>query len=199
MGDTGKSRNYFAMDECENALDYLRYGEQFITKAASDSRAWKWVSISLYGALYGFAITACPQRFTWKKPGSPRMTLEEFIADRSKDNIIFAPEGSRLISIDWAISIALKQPGRPSSPATRQLPEQLERSVNQFLHVYRDNFVHFHSQRWIIPGNELPNVAADVLDVIELIAVQVGLIDHEVKDEVKQIVERCKSLLTKLR
>ena len=42
-----------------NALDYLKRGALFVREAAADDHAWKWVIISLHGALYGFAVCAC--------------------------------------------------------------------------------------------------------------------------------------------
>jgi hypothetical protein len=194
-----KSRNYFALDERENALDYLRRTERFIAEAENDSLSWKWVAISLYGALYGFAIAASPQNLTWRMPGAGRTTLDQFIASRMTQKVIFPPECSRLVSVDWAISICLRQPGRrPTGGKPHELTQLQKKAIKQLLHVYRDNFTHFHTRRLVIPGNELPCLTSEVLDVIRLIAVDIGLIDHEMKDEVSSIVARSKRLLTQL-
>lgn len=37
-----------------NALDFLEQAGQFIQQTEPDIVAWKWVSLSLHGALYGF-------------------------------------------------------------------------------------------------------------------------------------------------
>jgi hypothetical protein len=54
MDDT----NLLILSEEQNALDYLRKSREYIGQVASDSIAWKWVTISLDAALYGFAICA---------------------------------------------------------------------------------------------------------------------------------------------
>lgn len=42
-----------------NALDFLEKAGRFIIETENNSIAWKWVILSLHGALYGFAICAC--------------------------------------------------------------------------------------------------------------------------------------------
>src|SRR4030067_991618 len=41
-----------------NALDYLQQAHNFLLHTEKNPIFWKWVIISLYGALYGFAICA---------------------------------------------------------------------------------------------------------------------------------------------
>ena len=50
---------WLRLTEESNALDYLEKASFFIKQTESDNVAWKWVIISLHGALYGFAICAC--------------------------------------------------------------------------------------------------------------------------------------------
>jgi hypothetical protein len=53
------TERYVKLTEESNALDYLERAAQFIREATADDHAWKWVVISLHGAIYGFAICAC--------------------------------------------------------------------------------------------------------------------------------------------
>ena len=50
---------YLRITEELNALDYLEKAYLFIQETESNLLAWKWVVLSLHGALYGFAICAC--------------------------------------------------------------------------------------------------------------------------------------------
>jgi hypothetical protein len=160
-----RSRNYFALDESENALDYLRRADQFIYEAQRVAIAWKWVMISLHGAMYGFAIAACPN-MTWKAPGDHERSLDRFIERRLKVKPMYRPDNAKLVSIDWAIRICLRQPGLPKPGGKPYALTDLQtRSLKQ-LTRYRNGFMHFHRQRLIVPGNELPLIASEVLDVI---------------------------------
>jgi hypothetical protein len=58
MGKRVIKEKYLRLTEESNALDYLERAGQFIKEAATDPKAWKWVILSLHGALYGFAISA---------------------------------------------------------------------------------------------------------------------------------------------
>ena len=61
---------YLRVTEELNALDYLEKAYLFIQETESNLLAWKWVVLSLHGALYGFAICACkgtnPKNVTYK-------------------------------------------------------------------------------------------------------------------------------------
>ena len=69
---------YLKFSEETNALDYLYRAGQFIKETQDDLLAWKWVVLSLHGALYGFAICAChgtnPDNVTYKtKKGEKKL------------------------------------------------------------------------------------------------------------------------------
>jgi hypothetical protein len=50
---------YLSVTEELNALDFLVNAGHYILETENNPFAWKWVTISLHGALYGFAICAC--------------------------------------------------------------------------------------------------------------------------------------------
>jgi len=50
---------YLKLTEEINALDFLEKAGQFIIETGENSLAWKWVMLSLHGAIYNFAICAC--------------------------------------------------------------------------------------------------------------------------------------------
>jgi len=47
------------LSEETNALDYLEQVYHYIRQTKTNVIAWKWVILTLHGALYGFAICAC--------------------------------------------------------------------------------------------------------------------------------------------
>jgi hypothetical protein len=186
-----RSPNHFALDESENALDYLRRADRFIYEAQRDAIAWKWVMISLHGALYGFAISTCPN-MTWKAPGDHERSLDRFIGRRLKEGPALPPDNAKLVSIDWAIRICLRQPGLPLPGGRPYTVTDLQTRSLEQLTRYRNGFMHFHRQRVIVPGNELPLIASEVLDVIHL-CVSISCIGHEMQDEVDAIISHAKA------
>lgn len=49
---------FLRINEETNAIDYLVKADSYIKEAEPSDIAWKWVTIALHGALYGFAIAA---------------------------------------------------------------------------------------------------------------------------------------------
>src|SRR5579859_748063 len=49
-------RRWYRTDESENAVDYLEAAASSYSGRARHK--WKWVTISLHGALYGFSVLA---------------------------------------------------------------------------------------------------------------------------------------------
>jgi len=68
--------NWLHLDKTDNAIDFLEATARFL-ETIPDETKWKWVSISLHGALYGFAICAvqgtCPNRVTYKNKGEIKL------------------------------------------------------------------------------------------------------------------------------
>jgi hypothetical protein len=54
-----KRTRFIRLTEESNALDYLEKAYFFIKQTEKEKIAWKWVTLTLFGALYGFAICAC--------------------------------------------------------------------------------------------------------------------------------------------
>ena len=49
---------FLRLSEEENSIDYLKKAYNYILETEKDVTAWKWGILSLYDALYGFAICA---------------------------------------------------------------------------------------------------------------------------------------------
>ena len=72
---------FLRLTEEKNALDFLEQAGRFILETENNSISWKWVVLSLHGALYGFAICACkgtnPERvIDFKRKGKVSHELE---------------------------------------------------------------------------------------------------------------------------
>jgi hypothetical protein len=54
------AQNWLRTDEKENAVDSLEMTAEFLINLENTNRSglWKWISISLFNALYGFCICA---------------------------------------------------------------------------------------------------------------------------------------------
>lgn len=72
------SEKRIRLSEVENAIDYLESAATAIARVPRSPYAWKWVVISLHGALYGFAISVLT-RNNWEMVVSgPKKKLIDF-------------------------------------------------------------------------------------------------------------------------
>ena len=140
-----------------NALDFLEQGCKFIKDTEVNPLSWKWVIISLHGALYGFAICAC-------KGTNPKSVTFETI------------KSNKLVNF-WE---ALKKCQDPSymcmtiNSKHLKLSEQQKESIEILTSVFRNNFEHYIPKLWSIEIHGLPRITIDVLDVISFLALETG-------------------------
>ena len=140
-----------------NALDFLEQGCKFIKDTEVNPLSWKWVIISLHGALYGFAICAC-------KGTNPKNVTFETITSNKLVNF-------------WE---ALKKCQDPSymcmtiNSKHLKLSEQQKESIEILTSVFRNNFEHYIPKLWSIETHGLPRITIDVLDVISFLALETG-------------------------
>ena len=167
-----------------NALDFLERAGKFIQQTESEIKAWKWVIISLHGALYGFAICAC------------RSTDYENIIHRTKKGI------ERLITLDEALRICRdrKWMGTLYSGKPLELTESQEYSIKILKKSLRNNFEHYIPKSWSIEMHGLPSIAMDILDVIRFLSVETFRYQHlnqTQRRRIKSIIFQSKRLLKK--
>ena len=77
--------------EEDNALDYSEKAFFHISQTEKDKKSWKWVILSLHGALYGFAICAIkstnPDRVTYTtKKGKVKLISFDDALNRCQDH-----------------------------------------------------------------------------------------------------------------
>ena len=156
-----------SINEETNALDYLERAVQFIKETEKNYYAWKWVTISLHGALYGFAICACkgtdPNRVTQKNGNL--IDINEAIKRCKKDAYMQQYIDSKTLSIT---------------------PGQSE-SIHWLITEFRNNFVHFSPTSWAIEVHGFPQIAIDVLGVVRFLAIDSNNLIHYKQSQIKRI------------
>ena len=167
-----------------NALDYLIRVEEFVKQTISDIKAWKWVVLSLHGALYGFAISACK--------GSDYTS----VIKRTKKGY------ERLINLNEALKMC-QDPiwmGTMYNGVALNLTESQKDSIRILKESLRNNFEHYIPRGWSIEIHGLPHITMDILDIIRFLSVETlryQNLNQRQRRKIKSIVYQCKRLLKK--
>jgi hypothetical protein len=166
-----------------NALDFLKRAHHFIGQIDSDDAAWKWVIISLYGALYGFAICAC-------KGTDP-------------DNVTYdTKKGKRLISFNKAMRRCQDPSRRQMSLCCKHLavtPAQ-QKSIDRLQEDFRHKFEHHIPAGWSIEIHGMPDICLDVIEVIRALVFDTGIflhLDTRERSKLKSYLVQSKRMLKK--
>ena len=175
--ETPKAK-WLSLSKETNALDYLERAADFIKETPKNVRAWKWVVISLHGALYGFAVAAA------------RGTNYETVQTKK----------GRLLGF-WEILNKCQDPNHMKMLMDSQhleLSDRQKKSINLLKKHLRNEFEHFKPRGWSIEIHGMPQIAIDILEVIHFLALKTQtyvnlnmqeeqLIDKLVKESIKFI------------
>lgn len=157
-----------------NALDYFERVVSFVRETQSSDIAWKWVAISLHGALYGFAVSSCY--------GTDCMSV---LVGKNKNH---------LIGIDEAIKRC--EEGREGRALIVSAGER--KSLDDLKGLLRDDFEHFRPQAYSIELHGITTLALNCIRVIEALAttgwVRVRLNDGQ-QERIATLVAEARSLL----
>lgn len=143
--------------EESNALDYLEKAFFYIRHIDHDHTAWKWVILSLHGALYGFAIAACH--------GTDPATVT-----RKTKNC------EQLISFGEALR-RCQDPARMQMTvlsACLELTDNQKTALKRLKDTFRNTFEHFIPKSLHISLHELPAMCLECLPVVEFLALKTG-------------------------
>jgi len=175
-------QEWMSLSEETNALDYLEQAYHYIQQTEKRVIAWKWVILTLHGALYGFAICA--------------------LKGTNPDNVTFEiKEGEkRLIGFDEALRRCQDSKWMRMTVTSKhlQLTNQQKKSIEILRKWFRNNFEHYIPKRWIIEILGMPQIAIDILGVIRFLALDTGNyvnLDQEQKERVKLMVFQSKRTL----
>ena len=140
--------NFLRLTEELNALDCFEKAVSFIREAQSSDIAWKWVVLSLHGALYGFAVSAS------------QGTNADSVSVPTR-------KGQRhLIGFDDAIKRC--EAGRAGK--TLVLSTEERKSIHTLTKVLRNNLEHYCPRHWSIELHGIPTMAVNCVRVIETLA-----------------------------
>lgn len=167
----GKIRGkYLRVTEQSNALDYLERATEFIGRVDRDPMAWKWVVLSLHGALYAYCICAL-------QGTNPDVVKEK----RGKnDHLIGFNEAIR-----WCQTGVKIYPWGQCKPLV--LSESQTESLHTLKDVLRNKFEHYSPTRWSIEIHGLPRVSMDILDIVHFLVFESGSWMHLEPNRIKRI------------
>lgn len=162
---------YIRFSEEINALDYLEKAYSYIKSVEQNPQDWKWIIISLYGSLYGFAICAVQ--------GTNSQTVTYTLKNGER----------RLISFPDAIEWCQDKNKMTWTVMSKELilTEDQKHSIDYLLKVFRHNFEHFTPKSWSIEIHGFPHMAIDVLEVIRFLALDTGNYVHLTKTQRKKV------------
>lgn len=174
--NSGSEGEYIRFNTESNAIDYLEKTLYFLKQTREEKGDWKWVAISLFEAMYSFAI--CSLKGTSSKA-----------VTRSNDFLIKFNEAIEKCQKDkWMQHNVNSQ--------TLTITKDEEESISILKDLLRDNFVHFTPKSWTIEISGLPKVVKDCIRVTEFLALETNNFQHHLSEEQK---DRIRTLIQEIR
>jgi len=196
----------YRTDELENAIDYLEQVAHFYLDSQFQHR-FKWLMITLHGALYGFGVLAIKgtnaaetiyKDFSMKKGKLQelRKTVAELHdeTDEGYINIYVQAEHGQLLAIYDILEKCQTESymNRYYNSKKLILSEEQKVAINQMI-IYRNQFAHFKPALYAIMGDYIIDVVYPVLEVIKFLALDshnVMYYEKEQEDRVQQALEK---------
>jgi hypothetical protein len=156
-----------------NALDYFEKAVFFVRETEKSDVAWKWVAISLHGALYGFLVSA--------SYGTDVTTVL-----KGKDN-------DYLIGFDEALKRC--ESGLGATKLT--LTNEDRKSIDVLKNILRDNFEHFHPCANSIELHGITAFALNYVRMIEILATEgwVGVRLEADQSRIRELATEARAIL----
>lgn len=153
---------YASFSDESNALDYLEKTVEFIHRAETNPTEWKWVILSIHGALYGFMICAL------KGTDRDRVVVSNNKGER------------RLISfrraLKWCQDPAYMNMTTESQ--VLQLSADQQRSLDLIQEYFRNSFAHYEPRLWSIEIHGMPDIIIDGVTVARFLSLETGNYTH---------------------
>ena len=174
---------WLRIEEHTNAFNYLEMVKYFLSFTESNVYYWKWVMISLHGAIYGFAVS------------SIRGTNSESVVLKTR-------KGERLISFNEALKRCQNKSWMQYALLNKVLVLNSSQndSIRRMKDIFRNEFMHFKPKGWSIEIHDFPIITLDCLEVLRFLGIQAysGYRHNQNKQrKVKSIVFQCKQLIKK--
>lgn len=180
----------YTIDELENAIDYLEQASEYY-KDKEEKHRFKWMMISLHGALYGFGVCAIKGSRSLenvtksingnsKKFQKKKLELEsifnEFDIDfeeMTKINL------AKLISI-WDVLDRCKSEEymmKYTYSKVLNITADQEHAINKLIE-YRNQFAHFKPSTYGIVGNYEKDIVFPVVKVIKFLSLESNNVNY---------------------
>lgn len=189
-------------NEVENAIDYLEKAAYYY-RNREDKQWFKWIMISLHGALYGFGICAIkgtnPSDRILKKPSDKnvarliRQTKEYYKdvlgmdVDDEFAEIAYKYQQLDLLSILVVMKRCQMEDYMVQFTHSKILKlTELEDEAIRKLNNYRNNFSHFKPMTYAIYIESEQWIIKEVVNVVEFLALESGNIFYYNSDEDKR-------------
>ncbi|WP_158735135.1 hypothetical protein [Alteribacillus sp. YIM 98480] len=208
--------NYYRIDELENAVDYLETTLIYL-KDTEHPHRFKWLMISLHGALYGFGVLAIkgtdPTATVYKSLNRSmkkheietvyKITKEKYEymgIDYTEDDLkkVALRENGQLEGI-WSILERTQMKEYMNKEFERSntliLTDKQESAISKMID-YRNQFMHFIPMAMGFMGDYEKEIVNPVLEVIEFLALESGniLYYQNSENKVEQIFEEINTL-----
>lgn len=174
------NNKYIIFNEENNAIDSLEKASYFIQEAKHDPYNYKWVIISLFNALYGFAVCAA------------RGTSNELISNTNKKGWNYLKTFDKIIELCQNKEyMNMTIYSKPLTLSSNQID-----SIRVLKNELRNSFEHFTPKTWIIEIRLITQIIPDIVDIISLLALNSGnyvLLNVIKKNYVKELLERTKT------
>lgn len=169
----------YLIDELENAIDYLEQAAYYYQNKSYKHR-FKWLMISLHGALYSFGVCAVkgtsPKRVIKRQKKKEKIIkdagLYSDLADEIREPSIsyFA---SKLDDV-WTVINKCKDPDYMNQFVNSRVLEvnEIQKVAIDKLIDYRNEFAHFKPAGRVIIGDLDKDIVKPVVDVIEYLALE---------------------------
>ena len=146
---------WLRIDELTNALNYLQMLNQFVLKVNEDPFYWKWIMITLHGAMYGFAVSTI------------RGTNADIVVLQTR-------KGERLISFNEALKRCQDKSQMQYAllKEVLKLNDSKKDSIRKMKDLFRDEFIHFKPKGQSIEVHYFIDIVIDGLDVIRFLGIQ---------------------------
>ncbi|GAA0819487.1 hypothetical protein GCM10009111_23550 [Colwellia asteriadis] len=174
------SDRWARFDTESNAMDSLEKTAQFLRTVKDNPEDWKWVIVSSFSSLYGFAIQVA-------KGSDDRSVIQ-----------VTKKGHERLITFGDALKKCKQSLG---ARAALETSKDEDDSINKIQNEFRNKFEHFNPGSWSIEISGFPSHIFNIVNVIERLALDINFYSHlsiSQKDNLKYVIAECKFITSQL-
>lgn len=175
------SERALEFDAVSNSLDYFSRSLAFLRQAPEDPHAWKWVFISLHGALYGFSIIECSGTDYFQVLKTRKK--EKLVGN---EDLIPFPEAIERLQDSSRQKYLLLNAGQ-------------KHSIDMLNVALRNRFIHYIPGSWTIIMDGVPKIILDSTDVIQHISTKMSKsnnITQGDQDRIEHIANEIRKLIS---